>query len=78
VKVARGVIRYQMNRKHEKRWQFTCEERQAFLKKTICQKSCRTAQSEQKPAQNNDRAADRTLSFKRKTISNGAAKQSQV
>ena len=80
VKVARGVIRYRMNRKHEKCWQSICEPRQAkaFLKKTICHKSWRTAQSEQKPAKNNDRAANRTLSFKRTTISNGAAKQSQA
>jgi hypothetical protein len=41
VKVARGVIRYQTNRKHEKCRQSICEPRQAksFLKKTICQKS---------------------------------------
>jgi hypothetical protein len=29
VKVATGVIRYQMNSKHEKCWQFICEPRQA-------------------------------------------------
>jgi len=80
VKVARGVIRYRMNRKHEKCWQSICEPRQvtAFVKKTICQKSWRTAESEQKPAKNNDGAANRTLSFTRTTISNGTAKQSQM
>jgi len=39
----------------------------AFLK-PICGKSWGVAQSEQKPAKNNDRVADRTLSFKRTFI----------
>jgi hypothetical protein len=39
----------------------------AFLK-TLCKKSWGIAQSEQKPAKNNDRVANRTLSFKRTPI----------
>ena len=39
----------------------------AFLK-TPCKKSWGTAQSEQKPAQNNKRATNRTLPFERTFI----------
>jgi hypothetical protein len=41
VKVARGVIRYRMNRMHEKCWQSVCEPRQAkaFLKKPSAKKA---------------------------------------
>jgi hypothetical protein len=40
----------------------------AFLKKTSARKAGLIAQSEQKPAKNNDRIADRTLSIKRTPI----------
>jgi hypothetical protein len=41
VKDARGVIRYWMNRKHDKCWQSICEPRQAkaFLKKPSSKKA---------------------------------------
>jgi hypothetical protein len=40
-KVAKGVIRDWMSRKHEDHWQSICGQRQAkgFLKKNLCKKS---------------------------------------
>jgi hypothetical protein len=63
-KVARGVIRDWTSRKREKQWQSLHGQRQAkgFLKILWG-----TAQPEHKPA-NIDRAAQRTISFKRTTI----------
>jgi hypothetical protein len=59
-KVAKQVIRDWTNMKHEKHRQSMCGQGQVgFLKKTIYKKSWRTAQSGQKPAKNNDQAANR-------------------
>ena len=71
-KVARGVIRDWTSRKREQKWQSIYGQRQA---KGSFQINWETAQPEHKPAKNIDRAAKRTISFKR-TIKNGAGKQS--
>jgi hypothetical protein len=74
-KVARGVIRDWMSKKHDVQWQSICRQRQAkgFLQNPL-QKSWGITQFDQKPAKNNNRVANRTLSFKRTTT----GKQSQV
>jgi hypothetical protein len=56
-----------MSRKHDEHWQSICGQRQAkgFLKKPSAKRSWGIAQSEQKPAKNTERVANRTLSFKR-------------
>jgi hypothetical protein len=62
-KVARGVITDWTSRKHEEHWQSIHAQGRirAFLKKIICKKSWGIIQPEQKPAKNNDRAANRTV-----------------
>jgi hypothetical protein len=47
-------------------------------KKSLCKKSWGIAQSEQKPAKNNDKVANRTLSLKRTFISTEADNQPQA
>jgi hypothetical protein len=65
-KDARGVIRDWTSWKHEEHWQSKHGQSQTtgFLKRPSA-KSRSVAQPEQKLAKNNDRAAKRTLSFKR-------------
>jgi len=65
LKVARGVIRDWINRKHEEQWQSICGQRQAegFLKKLSAKKSWKIAQYEHKPSKSNDRPASRILSL---------------
>jgi hypothetical protein len=64
-KVARGVIKGWTSRKHEKYWQSIRGQRQAkgFFKDPLLN-SWGIAQHQQKPAKNNNRVANRTLSFK--------------
>jgi hypothetical protein len=69
-KVVREVIRDWTSRKQEEHMHSTVTQRSAmgFLKEPSVKKSQGTAQSEQKPAKNNDRVANRTLSLKRTFI----------
>jgi len=63
---ARGVIRDWTSREHEY-WQSICGQSQAkcFLQRPSAKKSWGFTRPEQKPPKNNDRAANRVLSFKR-------------
>jgi len=70
-KIARRVIRDWTCRTREEHWHSHAHKGQlrVFLKKPpLKKKSQGTAQSEQKPAKNNDRVANRTLSLKRTLI----------
>jgi len=64
-KVARGVIKDWTSRKHEEKWQSIHGQRQA---KGFLKIPWGTAQPEHKLAKNIDRAAKRTISFKRTKI----------
>jgi len=66
---ARQVIRDWTIRKHVEHWQVICgqEQVQGFLKNPL-QISWETAQPEQNPTKNIDRAANRTLSITRTRI----------
>ena len=64
-KVDRDVIRDWTSRKCKEQWQSICGERQA---KRFLKKPWETAKPEHKPAKNIDKAAKKTMSFKRTTI----------
>jgi hypothetical protein len=66
-KVAREVIRDWTVRKYEEHCQSIGGQKQVrgCLKKTFFKKSWRIVQPEQKPAKNNDRFPNRTLTFKK-------------
>ena len=70
VKVARGVIMDWTHRKHEEHWQSICGQRQGkgFFKNPSVKKAGVPVQSEHKRAKNNERVANRTLSFERTFI----------